>query len=271
MSATSLPWYSFLYRLCGAQGTFWLWIVACAALWWTGEPATIALVNRRPQECDIDRLNEQAGDYVRWVRLRGVVELTLDRSMFPQHRTPRLPPVVLLLDPDDPAAQRWVDAHRLAAAALEPGEQGVAALHSLSRLMARHQEPSAWLPAPERAILVQDERMRALGNLPPLSAPQAGGDIGDEWARDRDRFAELARERVRVDVTTEGLLLDTPGVVAARLKDELDGLRVAPYLIQPGRQPRQVESAVFAVAAITLVFLASGLWGAARVVVQNGG
>lgn len=265
-----LPWYSFLYRLFGAQGTFWLWIVATAALWWTGEPAMIALVNRHPQEIEIDRLSEEAGGYVRWVRLRGVVELTLDRGMFPQHRPPRLPPVVLLLDPDDPAAQRWVEAHQLAEEAAREGDQGVAALHSLSRLMASHQEPGAWIPAPERAVLVQDERMRALGALPPLP-PRAPGDIGDEWARDRDRFAALARERVRTGVTLEGLLLDTPGVVALRLKDELEGLRVAPYLIQPNRQPRQVESVVFGAAAILLIFLAGGLWGAAKVVVGSNG
>ena len=42
-----LPWYAFLYRLFGAQGTFWLWVLCIVALWWTAKPTLLRLTKER--------------------------------------------------------------------------------------------------------------------------------------------------------------------------------------------------------------------------------
>ena len=267
----SLPWYSFLYRLLGAQGTFVLWILTLGALWWTGEAFAIRLQNRNPVDVELSAVGAAAGRLVRWVKLRGV-EVTLDRTMLLAKESPSLAPVVLLLDAADPAAERWLELRRLVGEVEAGGARSEQAKQELRHRVVEllnSRDDGSWLPVPERAILVQDERMRAgLSTLAPAPRPVAGG-IWQEWERDMEQLAGLVRERIRPDVVHEGLLLDTPPSVAARVKDEL-GVRVSPYLIQPGRQPRDLESVVFGAAAIVLILLAGGLWGAARVVVKNG-
>ncbi len=275
-----LPWYAFLYRLFGAQGTFWLWVLSLVALWWTARPTVIRLANRRPK---IDmRVAEVAAmpatDLTRWVRLQGVA-VDLDARLLLEKDPPPTAPVTLLIDPADPAAGWWATTHALAEAmgpggpAASAGLGGLAgAAHGGAARVVRNllegrlarleggSVPEAF-PAPGRAVLVQrvgEARAPAPPEPPPVTTDFAEAARARLGAR-----AALVRARVTPDVELEGQLVAMPVTLAARVKDELHTV-LAPQLLQAGREPRDLESWVFAAAAITLLFLAAGFHGVTR-------
>lgn len=266
----ALPWYSFLYRLFGAQGTFILWMLAVPTLWWSFDGFLIRLANQRPQERAPDQIAEAAGIHlVRWVKVHGL-ELTLDQNLLLSKKEPELGPAVLVVDPRDPSVEHWTTARRLAEEIAAGGSGALTAKKALTSLMLGVEgAPAEWIPTAERSIVIQDERVRPLDQIE-LERTQGQTGLATGFDRDLERFQRLLLERVRPNVTHEGLLLDLPGSVAQRLKSVHHGLVVAPYVLQPGKQPRQLESILFAVSATLLVFLAGGLWGARRVAVENG-
>lgn len=279
-----LPWYAFLYRLFGAQGTFWLWVLSLVALWWTAKPTVVRIANRRPKDVRVtDVAAMPATDLTRWVRLRGV-EVLLDRRILLDPDPPPMAPVSLLIDPSDPAASWWATTHALAwtmvpdppaAASALGGVVGAARSSGAPRLarsrlegrLARLEGGSVAeaFPAPGRSLLVQ-----RVGEAPRPAPPEPPPPLVgfppnfEEVARARlEARATLVRERVTPDVEVSGLLVGTPVTLAGRVKDELRTV-VAPQLLQAGREPRDLESWVFAVASITLLFLAAGFHGATR-------
>jgi hypothetical protein len=271
-----LPWYAFLYRLFGAQGTFWLWIVCAIALWWTAGPTVNRLANRQPRALRVSQV-ATLGDLTRWVTLEGI-ELRLDRRLL-LSTAPTLPPVPLLLDPSDPSSAWWARTRALADALQGDGQTVAASLGGIAgagvatrRRAARDalgprlakleggDVPEA-LPAPERVVLLQEQDVAAMSAPPPpaVDAPVGPG----AFARLLERRAALIRERVLPARRLTGLLIATPPTLAESVKRELDTL-VAPRLLQVGRAPHDLESYIFAAAAITLVFLATGFYAATR-------
>lgn len=287
-----LPWYAFLYRLFGAQGTFWLWVVALIAIWWTAKPTVARLANRQPRDLRVvDVAQLSATDQTRWVSLRGV-EVRLDRALLLREPTGAAP-VWLLLDPSDPAATWWARTRALAdvmvsARAPQPtapaalgGAGGFLPKHARQRLqerLARLEGGSAEaLPTPGRVVLVQREDARlgrpaARGDGPPPNPL----DFEARLAARLDERAALIRERVRSGLVdgessgarveprvVQGLLVATPVTLAARVKQDVDTV-IAPWILQADREPRDLESWVFAAAAVTLLFLTAGFAGASR-------
>ena len=268
-----LPWYSFLYRLLGAQGTFWLWILAVITLWWTAEPALIRLSNRKPQRVAVEAVDETAGTLTRWVSLNGV-EVTLDWRLLALEPRDLDAPVILLIDPDDTAAGWWRETRRLAdqmVAAVSSGDVLAERAEARRGLQDRYVQLTSsrsrerMLPAPQHAVLVQDARTHSIHDVQPRSAGRDDdGPLLDGFERELDDFGALVRERVRIDVTHLGVLNDAPQTVLDTLAAQLD-VHATPWLIQVGREPHDLETYVFGGAAIIFVFLAFGLFGASRV------
>ncbi|MCO5170538.1 MAG: hypothetical protein M9894_29740 [Planctomycetes bacterium] len=290
--APRLPWYAFLYRLFGAQGTFWLWVLALVAIWWTAKPTVARLANRHPREDlrVVDLAQLSATDPTRWVALRGV-EVRLDRALLLRESTGAAP-AWLLLDPSDPSATWWARTRALAdmmvsargpqqaATAALGGVTGVSPKHARQRLqerLARLEGGSAdALPTPGRVVLVQRP-----GEAPAARPPRAEGapnplDFEARLAARLDERAALIRERVRPGrvrdeggvarvepLEVQGLLVPTPSTLAARVKQDTDTV-IGPWVLQADREPRDLESWVFAVAAVTLLFLIAGFVGATR-------
>lgn len=262
-----LPWYAFLYRLLGAQGTFWLWLLTGLALWWTTEPALIRLVNRTPRSVALSSAR-QPGATLRWVKVEGV-ELRLDRALLLRAEAPTLPPALLLLEPNDPSARFWAETR--AWVDLAEGSPSLAAIGGFmnaigepaDRLLGRRyaelqQNPEVALPAPGRATLILPPTP---GQLTAPDAPRADNDLAAFRAIQSERNA-----RVRAAVhagSTRGVLDPTPETFLTRLEGEL-GVRPAGYLVQAEVRPSELETRVFGAAALLLVFLSAGLWGAAR-------
>ncbi len=268
--AFRLPWYSFLYRLLGAQGTFWLWLIALLALWWTATPAMIRFANQAPRTLSV-RAAANADPFTRWVRLEGVL-IGVDRRLLRREGPATLPPVKLLLDPTDPAAQWWRTTRALCDA--RAGAPGAAALgdsaglwptHAQAELVRRLAElggaPEKFLPAPERAIVVQTHETESLS---PIAPDEVGGGPFDRsfYAR-LDAQIALVQQRVEPWVVVQGVLEEAPVTVVRRIRDET-GIVPADALLLVGRKPRELERVVFMVALLILVLLTAGLFGARR-------
>jgi hypothetical protein len=251
----------------GAQGTFWLWLLTGLALWWTTEPALIRLVNRDPRPVALAAARQPSAT-LRWVQVEGV-ELSLDRSLLLRPEPPTLPPARLLLEPSDPSARFWSETR--AWVDLAEGSSSLAAMggfmNSLGepadrRLGRRYaelqQSPEVALPAPGRAILVLDQ---SPGKLRPPSAPRSENDLTAFREVQTERNARV-RRAVRAG-SLRGVLDPTPETFLTRLEGEL-GVRPASHLVQAEVRPSELEMRVFGGAALLLVFLSAGLWGAAR-------
>jgi hypothetical protein len=260
------PWYSFLYRWLGAHGTFWLWLIAPLALWWTFEPAMIRLANRKPHPVEIHSVADRP--LARWVTLRGL-RLRVDRRLLQQAEAPGLPPVEFLIEPDAPAAVWWErtraltePASGLSAIGASGGLGGAFPLLARKRLVRRFAKlrgsPERFLPTPEKAILLLDQAAAPLSSPP---APVAPGTAVSSFFTETELQIERVRERVEPGVTLQGVVGGTPPVLVKRVESELD-LPVPEFLLQIDRKPRELESVVFGVAAIVLLFLIVGLYGA---------
>jgi hypothetical protein len=264
--ATKLPWYSFLYRLLGAQGTFWLWIVAISALWWTEKPFIQRLENRTP--VPVTPLVAGAGaEGRRWIDTAGV-EVGLDRGLLllDERKGPSVPPNYrLLLHPEDSATQWWVDALALANTAAEGQDPDKStALRALRKRIADLEGQDGRddaLPSPKRALLVEypaDEPRPA-----PPAQPVTGPGMKTPFEEREQRIIDRIRANVRPSARIEGVLVETPPTLRERYKDDV-GVVVAPFLVRQGAQPRDLESYVFGGAAICFLFLAAGFRGASR-------
>jgi len=269
-NALKLPWYSFLYRMLGAQGTFWLWIICVGAVWWTLKPALVRLSNRRPHTIAVRDVTPAAtGGMTRWVSLTGV-EVTVDGTLLRQPQAV-LPPVPILLDPDSPAGRWWLEtlafAELIREGTADEAERN-AATNAITQRMAKLEAGEApGLPLPDRALVIQDKRLVEGGWIstqPPLEDDPSDQQEAMAFIADRQAYVELLHERVKPDVLVEGVLEWTPNVVQRRFDEEL-GFPVAPYLLQANREPRDWESVVCASSLILLIFLCAGLIGAARV------
>jgi len=265
-----LPWYSFLYRLLGAQGTFWLWLLVVATLWWTTKPALIRLFNRKPQGLTHAQALKPSRT-VRWVRAEGLV-LELDRRLLLSKDPPNLPPLQLLLDARGPTARWWIETRAEAdlyvglapTAALGGtlGALGVSSQRKLIKRLARLEgDPEPFLPPPQQALLIQRSGS-SLGLAMDPPPPPSDESDAERYRRRLDERIALLRGRVS-PATVEGVLDPIPQAISRRLKDEL-GVEPAPYLLQEGVKPSELETRFFFAAAALLVFLAAGLYGATR-------
>lgn len=283
-----LPWYAFLYRLFGAQGTFWLWMLSIVALWWTATPTLHRLANYRAKELTVAQVSkiDAQRDLTRWVKLSGV-EVRLDRRLLLQRLTPTLPPAPLLLNAEDDTARWWVETRLIAEAMLRRTPPEVAAAAPLGGLTgavpaiacgttsatARKQledrltmleggrVPDA-VPTPERVVLIQE--LTRDDAIAPAEVPfDPDQPFAEQLQRRLEARAAIVLERVRPARTVEGLLVSTPTTRSEQLKAEL-GTVVTPLLLQAGKEPRDLESWVFLAAAMTLVFLIAGFHGATR-------
>lgn len=272
--STSLPWYSFLYRLLGAHGTFWLWLVAIGAAWWTAEGALIRVANREPRAVSV-RAATAAEPLARWVRVRGLL-LRADRRLLGREGAPTLPPLPLLIDPADPAARWWWRTHAMCEA--RAGLPGAAALGGLSGLWALrgHTEavrrlaelngaPDRFLPAPEQALLVLDPRRGIEQPEPaaPIAASAPGAPAFSGFLARFEEQAALARTRVTPGVELQGVLDRVPASRLPRIREET-GIVPSDRLLLVGRRPAEVERIVFMIAVLLLVLLTAGLFGARR-------
>lgn len=263
-----LPWYAFLYRLLGAQGTFWLWLLTGLALWWTTEPALIRLVNRAPRPVALAAARQPSAT-LRWVKVEGI-ELSLDRALLLRPEPPTLPPAVLLLEANDPSARYWAETR--AWVDLAEGSSSLAALGgfsnslgpSVEKLLGRRyaklqQSPEVALPAPGRAILV----LRPEGGVlsPPPATKASQNDLTSFREIQTERNARVRRAVGKGQL--RGVLDSAPKTFLTRLEGEI-GVRAGSHLIQAEVKPSVLETRVFGVAALLLVFLTAGLWGAAR-------
>ena len=263
-----LPWYAFLYRAFGAQGTFWLWILCLIAMWWTAKPTLHRLMNQSPAKTQVRAVAEKhsAIDLTRWVRLEGV-EVVYDHELLGKDQADGHPPMRLLLDPDDPAARWWIEMRDLADAMASTADVGSAAqarrlFTDRYTLLAGDKDGdkvSAKLPEPGRALVVLN------GPPPPRMLPPKPTDLSaflDWLPKLTEARAALVRDRVRA-VSVEGLLAPMPETLADRAKHQFQ-VTVGHWVLQPGKTPRALESYIFGVAAITLLFLATGFYGAVR-------
>ena len=263
-----LPWYSFLYRFLGAQGTFWLWLLAPLSLWWTAQPAMIRVANRSPRALKVRAIESQP--MVRWVTLTGL-RLSIDRRLLLRDSDPKLPPVQLLVDRADPSVAWWSETHALtdpvvglAPISAQGGVIGVLPQLARRKLVRRFAklkgESSLYLPAPENSVLLLGEQTTAIASVP--STPR--GDAVRSFASETEAQIARVRERVEPGAIVQGVLAPTPLVLGRRFRDELDF--AAPALeLDIGRRPRELEAIVFAVALIVLLFLGVGLYGATGV------
>lgn len=232
----------------------------------------IRLINRDPRPVALSAARQPSAT-LRWVQVEGV-QLSLDRSLLLRPEAPTLPPVPLLLDANDPSARYWAETR--AWVDLAEGSSSLAALGGVmnslgepaDRLLARRyaelqQSPEVALPAPGRGVLILH---RDPGALSPPEAPRSHDDLRAFREVQSERNARV-RGAVRAGAT-RGVLDPTPKTYLTRLEGEL-GVRPASYLVQAEVRPSELETRVFGAAALLLVFLSAGLWGAARTGLQN--
>jgi hypothetical protein len=212
----------------------------------------LRLENRKPQQTSVREA--QAG----WIQVRGV-QVDLDRRLLLQEEAPALPPARLLLEPEGEAGRWWSETHGLAARVREGGAAADEARGQLVRRFARLQgSPADHLPAPGRAIVMVGQDLAYLSAGPQDGAN--GGDLADFHAQTEEQI-DLVLRRVQPDVGVQGILDETPPVLVRRLGEELP-LAVPERLLAVDRRPRELESVVFGVSAILLLFLIAGLLGA---------
>jgi hypothetical protein len=278
MTPRRAPWYSFLYTLLGAHGTFWLWIAAVATLWWTWHGAVLSFVNRSP-EARAAGLAARSRDLRRWVTVSGV-RLRLDKEVLLRDEDADFRGTEVLIDDEDPSARFWRSTRMLADADAgaheEPLLRAAAGTSSLAgpsvlyakvrarqvletRMLDLQTRGKDLLPRPEAALLV----------LPATGAPVSSESLGTSGAASTDtedyyRRVTAWREAVRTHVTTGaecGLLDDAPARVRERLETD-PGIKLGANALRVGRTPNDVELYVFCFAALVFLFLATGLHGA---------
>jgi hypothetical protein len=250
------PWYCFLYRLFGAQGTFWLWVIAAIAMWWTGGRAVVRLRNLESQHLQVGQVVQERRQ--RWVVLSGL-ELDLDRRLFAKDAGDATPLARILLDPDDPAARRWSAILAAAERARSKKEADLAELRELRAQVIA--DSKAYLPAPGMGILL-------IGDEPLAAEPvrSEGTEPAGSIARYEALLAawtDLVIARVHPRAECDGLLDEAPPFMLENLERQ-GNVRLAPQALRLGRKPRDLELYVFASALALVIFLAGGYVGVTR-------
>jgi hypothetical protein len=256
-SPSAPPWYCFLYRLFGAQGTFWLWVVAAIAMWWTGGRAVVRLRNLESQHLTVGQVVQERRQ--RWVVLAGL-ELDLDRRLFAKDAVDGTPLARVLLDADDPAARCWSAILAAAERARGKKETEHAELRELrAQVLA---DPKAYLPAPGMGILL-------IGDEPLAPEPVRSDETApteSTMARYEALLAawtDLVIARVHPGAECDGLLDEAPPFMLENLERRGD-VRLASQALRLGRRPRDLELYVFAAALALVLFLATGYVGVTR-------
>src|SRR4051794_23574730 len=115
------PWYAFLYRVLGAHGTFWLWVLTVIALWWTWHGALVRILDREPERRSIAEL-AKSHEIRRWVVLPGV-QVDLEPALLNRKdASAAFRPASVLIELSDPAAAFWRTTRVLADAYAGVGE-----------------------------------------------------------------------------------------------------------------------------------------------------
>ena len=193
--APSYPWYGFLYRLLGAHGTFWLWVLSVVAMWWTWQGALVRVLDREPEHRTVFEI-AAANNGRRWVELYGV-EVWLDGALLGREPGGTSgSPVAILIDANDPAARFWhvarlfadvnaaVSSPKLDLISVELGDASAAAALAHRRdeaplafrklqdaLLSLRKDVRSGLPSPTGAILL----LRG-GSRPDIELPGAAID-----------------------------------------------------------------------------------------------
>jgi hypothetical protein len=269
------PWYAFLYRVLGAHGTFWLWVVTVATLWWTWEGAVLSMLNRYPERRSVSDA-AHARDLKRWVILPGV-RIVLDGQLLLKEDASDFQGTEILADLDDPAARFWrttrtiadADAgaqdERLRKTAIACSEVAFAGLrvgklearrNLGTRLLMLQKNLADELPRGDGAILLLTDG----GAASIASAPiELGGGDTESYDRLLRVWRDSVRRNVQV-VAPRGLLVTAPGTVVERVA-QAPGIPLGTNALRVDRSPRDLELYAFCAAATIVLFLATGLYG----------
>ena len=279
MTPRRAPWYSFLYTLLGAHGTFWLWIATVATLWWTWQGAVLSIVNRSPEPRSAG-LAASSRDLRRWVVVSGV-RLKLDKEVLLREEDGDFRGTEVLIDDEDPSARFWRATRMLADADAgahdEPLLRAGAGTSSLAgpavlfaRVRARQVLETRMLDLQTRGKDLLPRPDASLLLIPAPGAPvvtgsfAAPGTPSSTETEDYYRKVTAWRDAVRTHVQPGaecGLLDEAPGKVRDRLEND-PGIRLGTNALRAGRTPNDVELYVFCFAAFVFLFLATGLHGA---------
>lgn len=269
------PWYAFLYLLLGAHGTFWLWVVTVATLWWTWHGAVLSLVNRAPERRSVDEA-ASAGDLRRWVVLPGV-RVTLDGQLLLVEDPSDFQGTEVLIDPDEPSAKYWrttraiadadagVHDDRLRAVATGLSDVAIAGMRAgradarynlETRFLTLRKGRDELLPKSGNALLLLNDSVAPTVTSTPI---MVNGGTPDEY----EQLVRAWRDAVRRDVQAgapKGLLVAAPSTVVERIGSS-PGVVLGSNALRTNRRPNDIELYTFCGAALVFVFLATGLHG----------
>jgi len=257
------PWYSFVYKLAGAQGSFWLWILALLGMWLFFDGMLIRLLNQAPHARSVADVAGGRDLRKRWVSVDGV-ELVDAGQLFGEAGASGSP-LRLLIDATDPAAQRWRTLARLAESLGDRPEPGSELGRRFGKMRARFaKERGSYIPW--RSL-----RLYESGGVAPvvsrcsLAKPlvQSDGDPLSAYRREFTAAVELVRAKVKPNIQLTGLLDRSPPSILSRAKAEL-GLPLAEQTLRVGRGPKEHPLVIFWSCAGLLLFLAAGLHGVLR-------
>jgi hypothetical protein len=273
--ATKPPWYAFLYKLLGAHGTFWLWVVAVATLWWTWQGALVSMLNRFPEKRSVADASE-ARDTRRWVVLPGV-QVVLDGQLLFIEESESFQGTAILIDQDEPCAKFWRTTRAIAEADADARDErfgkvagacsdvallgvraGRADAHQnlVTRLLRLQKYRDEQLPKAEGALLLLADDVAPATSSGPIQL--VGGD-----PESYDRLLETWRKAVLANVRVEsprGLLVTAPSTIVDRVKAS-PGIPLGSNALRVNRTPSDLELYAFCSAALVFLFLATGLWG----------
>lgn len=267
MSKAAWPWYSFLYRAFGPHGTFWLWCLALGAIYLNADIALITIINDRPQTRSVADVASEQFLWQTWVTLEGT-ELTDARQLLGRPGQSG-PPLRLLMDPSDPAAEKWAAIAALAAQVGDPPDRTTPQGRAFERQRARFkQDREAYLPRRPIILIADSDEPEGVAPIssqasilePPIAR---SGDPIEDYNRSFQAAVALIRQGVRPASRHEGLLDTTPPSFAGRAFSELE-LGVAQRMLRLDRRPRKLPLYIVGAAALVLLFLIVGLIGVSR-------
>lgn len=254
------PWYSFLYRLAGPQGTFWLWIISLLGIWLQFEDTWLTLVNRKPHRRSVADVSSDQGIWRRWVELEGV-EIRDARRLMGQ-RGHSGAPLRLLLDGSDPAAVRWARLKILVKKMEDPktAEFAKEQFEELrSTFLQERDKYQPWRPV----IVFEEGSVAPVTSQTHLAKPIAVLKEQDPFKAldmQHQEAKHLVDSLVFPQVLFRGVLDETPQIKVTRTSKEL-GLALSPRTLRLNRKPSKRALVIFGLCSLLLLFLAAGLQG----------